>query len=342
MENTSQKSSPIIVVGRPRSGSTLFTRLLGESSNLCVINDFYYLQYVDSLGGFSRQDSELIKSLAEHILFTLKDRQEPDENGLAGIECKSALTQSQIEDLERFVAQCSSQQNHDWASLFATIMKYNASLFGKEIWGYNTPQDYLHIPKLQEAYPDAKFIFVMRDPRAVMRSYKYLEYKENYHDPARYHPILQAIAWKSAMESYKSYQHQDNFMLVKYEDIVSDTNKTLTEVGGFIGVDFPEVNLKTFGNNSTFQGQNKVKKELSNTEIWICEKMIGEEMQEAGYSLENIQPSLKDIQYMSYITARSFSFYLKNSLFSSDIRKRVLKLAKTKFGGNSNSEEQVA
>ncbi len=81
--------------------------------------------------------------------------------------------------------QCLRQPNHTWSSLLGSIMEYNAHLFGKKIWGYNTPQDYLHLPRLQQAFPQAKFIFVMRDPREVMRSYKYMDYLKDYHDPAR-------------------------------------------------------------------------------------------------------------------------------------------------------------
>ncbi|MCC0175665.1 sulfotransferase [Waterburya agarophytonicola K14] len=327
IQSTNKIHSPIIVVGRPRSGSSLFTRLLSENPDLCMINDFYYLQYVDALAGFDRQDSTLIKSLANQIFSTLKNRQKPDNLNKAGIEFGSLLNSEQTKDLKKFVDLCSARDDLNWSSLFATIMQYNAHLFGKKIWGYNTPQDYLHLPKLEQAFPQAKIIFVMRDPRAVLRSYKYMDYLENYHDPARYHPFLQAIAWKSAMKSFLSNQERENFMLVKYEDLVKDANRVLAEVGDFIGVNFPPVNLQSFGSNSTFK--NKAKKQLSNTEIWICEKTVGEEMQVAGYSLDNISPAREDLGYIFYVTVRSCLFYLKNAIASSDIRKRIFNLAIT-------------
>lgn len=323
-------NNPIIVVGRPRSGSTLFTHLLNESPDLCMINDFYYLQYVDSLGGFTRQDSTLLKCLAKQILFILKDRQRPDDgNRTAGIESNHFLNLKQTQCLEKFIKQCSSQPHHNWSSLFASIMQYNARLFGKPIWGYNTPQDYLHLPRLQRAFPQAKFIFMMRDPRAVLRSYKYMDYLKNFHDPSRYHPVFQAIAWKSAMESFFQNQPQNNVFLVRYEDLIKDTNQVLLKVSDFLDIEFPQINLENFGNNSTFRYKKKQK--LSNTETWLCEQIAGREMQAVGYQLKRCKPSLQDFNEMFCITGKSLQFYLKNSLISPDTRKRVFNLIKTRL-----------
>ena len=46
-------ASPIFVVGQPRSGSTLLTRILNEARELFVINDFYVLQKIDAAGLWS-------------------------------------------------------------------------------------------------------------------------------------------------------------------------------------------------------------------------------------------------------------------------------------------------
>jgi hypothetical protein len=204
-------------------------------------------------------------------------------------------------------------------------MQYSASLFGKKIWGYNTPQDYLHLPRLQQAFPNGKFIFVMRDPRSVLLSYKNSGYVEGYFDSSRYHPVLQALAWKSAMHCFWQNQKQDNILLVKYEDLVSDVNRVLADVGSFIGTKFPQVNLHDFGNNSSFK--NKKKKKLTDTEIWLCEQIVGQQMKEVGYSLCEQQPSIKDLNDLFSSTRKALSFYLTNSLTSADIRKRVIKLA---------------
>ena len=322
---------PIIVVGRPRSGSSIFTRLINESPDLFVVNDLYYLQYVDSLGGFSRQDSSTIEKLARYLFSTLENRARPDEQGIAGIECAQTLTTENKEKLKAFVEQCIRQSDRDWASLFSGIMQYYAFITGKKAWGYNTPQDYLHLPRLQQAFPNAKFIFVMRNPTEVLRSYKYMDYQENFHDPACYHPILQAIAWKSAMSCYLENQHQDNFLFVRYEDVINDVNGTFTRVGDFLQTDFPAIDLNDYGNNSSFRNKRRKKLQISSTEIWLCEQIAKKEMQAAGYPLQNCQPSFSDLADLLKTTRIASGYYLKKSLFSSDIRKRVINLAKFQY-----------
>jgi hypothetical protein len=317
-------NTPVIVVGRPRSGSTLFARILNESQDLFVLNDLYYLQQVDALEGFTSDEPHVVKNLAKELLITIEDRLQPDSLGIAGIESKEFISKQDQEKLETFTAQTLSESEHNWSSILATMMKYSANLFNKKIWGYNTPQDYLHLPRLQQAFPDAKFIFLMRDPRDVLLSYKHSGYLEGYFDSSRYHPILQALAWKSAMKCFWENQKQDNILLVKYEDLVRDTNQVLANVGNFVGTNFPLINLKDFGNNSSFKKKNK--KELTNTEIWLCEQIAGQEMKEVGYSLSECQPCLKDVNDILDSTKKAVSFYLKKSFTSADIRKRVLKL----------------
>ena len=48
MKNTSK--TPVFVVGQPRSGSTILTRVLNDIPGLFIINDFYVLQKIDSNG----------------------------------------------------------------------------------------------------------------------------------------------------------------------------------------------------------------------------------------------------------------------------------------------------
>ncbi len=318
---------PIIIVGRPRSGSSIFTRLLNESPDLFIVNDFYYLQYVDSLEGFSQQSDDLVRQLGQKILLTLEDRYVRNHDGIEGIECAYVLTAEKKAKLETFVKKSISQPNHNWASIVDSIMQYNSLLFGKIIWGYNTPQDYLFIPNLRQNFPNAKFIYVMRDPREVLRSYKFVNYRAGFYDPDCYHPILQAIAWKSAMNSFLENQHKNNFLLIKYEDIINDVNQVFTNVGNFVGSKFPPIDLNDFGNNSTFK--NKQKKQISDTEIWLCEQICRKEMLAAGYSLQNCQPSIKDLSEMFEITKKSSSFYLKKFLASNNMRKRILNLARS-------------
>jgi len=327
MKKSEKATSPLFVVGMPRSGSTLLTRLLNESQDLFIVNDFYYLQYVESLNGFERNDSNLNQDLAQYILKLIKGRIERPDS--PPIECGLMLSEADTRELESYATQCGKQADLNWATILTNIMEFSANLVGKKIWGYNTPQDYLHIDKLLHKFPDAKFIFLMRDPRSVIRSYKYVT-SNGYHDTNRYHPILQSMAWKASIRTYNNWKDlkPEQFLLIFYEELIEKTNEALAKVGDFTSAKFSSIDLNDFGNNSSFQGKNK--RSLSDTEIWLCEKVAGQEMLNMGYSLSGKKPQLQDSGYLLNISQKAALFYVQKSLTSKDIRKRVLNLI-TKF-----------
>lgn len=323
-----QLPNPIIVVGMPRSGSTLFTRLLNESPNLSIVNDFYYLQYVDSLNGFKKNDPKIQQALQSYVLRMIQERILPPNS--QDITFSLFLSPEQEQELVDFAEDLKRQPDVNWAESLSKLMEFSAKLQGKKIWGYNTPQDYLHIDRLQQEFPQAKFIYVMRDPRSVIRSYKYYGNiaPEGQKEAARYHPILQALAWRTSIRSFlaRKEQEPDKFTLVLYEDLVKNTNQTLGKLGDFLNVQFPKLDLANFGNNSSFK--NKHKEGVKSSEIWLCEKIAGQEMEKIGYELSSKKLVYKDLGYLAYLTNRVFSYYCKNFLISNDIRKRVFKLAK--------------
>ena len=330
-----QLPNPIIVVGMPRSGSTLFTRLLNESSDLFILNDFYYLQYVDSLNGFKTNNPRVKHNLESYVLKMIRGRILPPNS--QDIIFSLFLSAEQEQQLVDFAQDLQQQDNLNWAEILSQLMEFSAKLQGKKIWGYNTPQDYLHIDRLQQEFPQAKFIYLMRDPRSVIRSYKYYGNiaPEGQKESARYHPVLQTLAWRTSIRSFlaRKERQPDKFTLVLYEDLVKNTNQTLGRLGDFLNVQFPKLDLADFGNNSSLKNKNK--ESLKNSEVWLCEKIAGQEMKKIGYQLSGKKLEYEDLGYFAYLTQRVVSFYCKKLMLSNDIRKRVFKLAKKSiFQGN--------
>jgi hypothetical protein len=321
-------TSPVIVVGMPRSGSTLLTRILNESSELFIVNDFYFLQYVDSINRLDTKNLETGKILAKDIVRRIQARIERKDS--PELECGLYFSGEDEQKLKKFIRNQLNLEKSTWYDLLEQIMSFSASLLGKKSWGYNTPQDYLHIPRLKRHFPNAKFIYMMRDPRAVLRSYKYVK-SNGYHETNRYHPILQGLAWRTAIQSFLQQKSQGNCILIRYEDLIANTNTELSRLSKFLGCNFSQININRFGNNSSFKNKNK-KLSLSDTEIWLCEQITGKEMQAVCYTLSGVKPRFKDAAFMTYLTARASIFYLSKIILSADVRKRVTKLLKKTRG----------
>lgn len=322
--------NPLIIVGMPRCGSTIFTRLLNESTDLLIINDFYYLQYVDSINGFRNNDDATKAKLAEYIEDWLIRRIKRPTS--TGIGCGLMISNEQEAKIRSFLHNLDVRRLENWASILTEIMSFSANITNCKRWGYNTPQDYLNLDLLHKKFPRGKFIFMIRDPRSMLSSYKFMiKNKDNNNDSIRYHPILQSIAWRTSIRTFLDYQerNRDNILLVRYEDLVGNTKKVLSQVEKFTNASFPLLDVSDFSNNSSFK--NKKRKNISDTETWLCEKIAGKEIKRLNYILSKKKPRLEDLKNLIFISARVTQYYLSSIITSVDTRKRVLKLVKKTF-----------
>jgi hypothetical protein len=292
-----------------------------------LVNDFYFLQSVDGLDAFDQTlSSDLGAQLAEELAMRIRARIE--KPGSQSIEDGLRLSVEQDRELEALARSSLSAGDGTWSSLLQTVMPRVGGWLGKPRWGYNTPQDHMHLDRIFAAFPDAKVVFLMRDPRNMLKSYKNVT-ENDYHHPHRYHPLLQSLAWRSAVRRYFLERRKERaVMLVRYEDILDDVNVTLGKISDFAAIDIPPLDLKDFGNNSSFAGTGKKPSGLHPSETWICEKICGGEMKKLGYPLSNSRLDIGDIAYLSRLTARAFWFYLSRFVGSADARRRVLHVMK--------------
>jgi hypothetical protein len=72
------REAPLVVVGQPRSGSTITTRVLNECEGVFLLNDFYALQAIDAEGLWDRRDAAAASRVAEMVLdrLTIRSTQE--------------------------------------------------------------------------------------------------------------------------------------------------------------------------------------------------------------------------------------------------------------------------
>ncbi len=108
----------------------------------------------------------------------------------------------------------------------------------------------------------SKVIYIVRDPRDVYVSYyhylkKKLQKEDSEFSSFLRKPDLYPSRWHHHVQSWVDNKRND-FLLIRYEDLLSNTEKELTKVIQFLGWEKSEKELKRAVNNSSFSQMSKL------------------------------------------------------------------------------------
>ena len=106
-------------------------------------------------------------------------------------------------------------------------LRVNAQIVGDK-WPYYID----HLELMLEVFPDAKFIYNVRDPRGLWYS------GQRFKDRGRGDQILQSMLKKDA--KVQPFLKHSNFLTIRYEDLISSPAETTRQLWGFLGAEFKE------------------------------------------------------------------------------------------------------
>lgn len=105
----------------------------------------------------------------------------------------------------------------------------------------HSPSNVRHARSLAQAFPDARFVHLVRDGRAVMASVLPLDWGPN--------RATEAAAWWATHVAMGLAAERDlgpqRVRLVRFEDLVSSPNETLADLCGWLGLDFDPAMVAT-------------------------------------------------------------------------------------------------
>jgi len=159
---------------------------------------------------------------------------------------------------------------------------------------------------LQSIFPDAYFIHVIRDPRAVVNSLLKVkfwregggldrpwwqglpkEYIEEWKKRNKSPVALAALQWKRVVSltwEEKKYAKPGHFIEIRYEDFVEKPHEYLTEIFHKVGLeDSPEAHKYISSIGKLHNMNYKYKQDLSKEDIKIIEEITRDEANKAGY-----------------------------------------------------------
>lgn len=274
--------SPIFIIGTERSGSNLLRLILNAHPAITVPHPPHIMAYFAPLekyyGDLSK--TENFSRLADDVVTHVQRHIYPWPTPLN----KESLLTAQPRDL---------------FGLFAAIYDQHLALSGKRRWGCKSTFMIHYVDRILSLYPDARLIWLVRDPRDVA-----LSSRNSVFNP--FHPYYVAQLWTSQQRlglTLEAKLKPTNLMRVHYEDLISDAERTVSQICNFIGEDFNPAMLRFFETEEArisahlahdwrktampilTGNANKYIRGMHADEVAIIESQAGEIMNRLGYRL---------------------------------------------------------
>lgn len=285
----------VFILGNPRSGTSLFRLMLNAHPQIisppeCGFLHWWYAKYKDWKG--SDNTSVNINEFVKDI----KSSKKIEDWNL---------------DFEKLKQNISQQNPQNYAELGEIVYVMFAEQKGKKPIIIADKNNYYinHLKDLNEIWPSAKYILVVRDGRDVACSYLKIK-KLVTNSP--YKPKLSNNIGFIAKEWVNNNNNSIDFinsfddnrgLIVRYEDVVTNPKQFLTEVCGFLDIDFNQGMLNYYINN-TLQ-----KDEPASTLDWKMKTLEKPDKNNIGkYKLELSQENYNEFNAIAAPLLQKFNY----------------------------------
>lgn len=279
-------SQPFFVLGAQRSGTTMLRLMLNSHGRLAVPHETVFMtqffRKLDSYGDLAEPDTRkrLLDDIAAHPLVR-----------------RGRL----IADVDAVLA----LQPRSYGALIDAIMTSYAKARGKARWGDKTPYYTPDIDVLNQIFPHAKFIQVLRDGRDVALSQRKIGWLSN-----NSFALAQDWRWKTTVcHKVGRSLGPERYLELRYEDLVREPETSLRMACTFLGEDFdpqmlryheaaeqvvPSESLQWHRNSVRPPDASKIfawKKALPKTDRVIFEEIAGDTLEYFGYERARVDPT---------------------------------------------------
>lgn len=277
------RQDPIFIVGSPRSGTTLLMNMLNRHPSIRLCEESYYFYYVyarhDSFGDLSAPINR--RRLVDRYLAI-------DRINQLGLD-HNALSETLM------------REGDSYKSFFTSLMHFYAMQAGKPRFGDKTPRHAFYSEILCEWYPDCKLILLVRDPRDVVASRLRMPLGSS-------SVLANARTWLSCTLAAERCSHRDNYLLVRYEQLVNEPEAELKRITAFLGEEYspamlvPDEQAKAdkwwlqrAHKAVTTERVGKWCDDLTSTQVALIEWAVGSHLRRFGYEPSGLVASVPTI-----------------------------------------------
>ena len=350
-----REEHPIFVCGTSRSGTNLMSSTLREQTEYCLCGETHYfddlrVRMVDRLG-VELDDAE--KKVCEDYFLALTHR----PYGHQGDPECARMSRTELRETADALGGCVD-------AFFVAFCMVQMKADGMSLWGEKTPRHVFRIDDILELFPNGKVIYMLRDPRGVVASYrdwknqggfdleadpdhiKILE-EEEQRTRQSYHPAIITLLWKAALRAALNAREThgaERVKIIQYEELCTDPDRIFNDVFKWVGstntIDVDKLTVQNSSYESYEQkggvktgAATRWKQKLSPREIALIECVCGSSLTEAGY--ERMNPSVSRIKLGADLLSTTPALVratMANASRSGNLPKYILRRARLAFG----------
>jgi hypothetical protein len=296
-------SGPIFVVGPSRSGTTLLRHILNGHDRVWLMGETYYFD--DLRPRFGDPSSCLQGSELREC-----------EEFLARLNERYPRLAVRLDAVRRDARRIGGGAD----AYFEAFCRRKARRRGREIWGEKTPRHVFRIADMLAAYPQARIVCTVRDPRAVVASQRDFWQRalrernrkrrarlrrEYMRSKQQYNLILTTLLWNATVDA--TYEARRRFggdvvFIQRYEELVAEPERAARGLAEWIGLDFQDsmlgVNVVR-SSSAAIDGRPGISTEpverwratLSPEEVAVIQAIAGRTLSELGYERHEVRTS---------------------------------------------------
>lgn len=211
-----------IIVGSPRSGTTLLRFMLDSHPEMAIPPETGFLTFGKPWGRGDKLREKFFRALINYPkpVSAWLDFEIPEEDFLAALKEINPFTVS---------------------AGYRAFYRLYAARFGKSRWGDKTPLYCQGLNKIRRVLPEARFIHVIRDGRDVALSLRKMWFSPGWKIET------QAVHWRNCvLAGRQAGVGRPDYMEVRYEDLILRTRETLNRICTFIGLSYNEAMLSYY------------------------------------------------------------------------------------------------
>jgi hypothetical protein len=204
-----------VIVGSPRSGTTLLRFMLDSHTELAIPPETGFLPLGEKLKG--RGDDLRVKFFRSVVNYP---------------EAAPAWPDFEIAE-EDFWAALTEINPFNVSDGFRAFYRLYAARLGKPRWGEKTPIYCLHMDAIRRVLPEARFVHIIRDGRDAALSLRRMWFSPGWDIET------QAAYWRNCvLAARRAGAGRRDYAELRYEDLIMHTRETLEGVCAHVGLSF--------------------------------------------------------------------------------------------------------